>query len=141
MRSLAETPWKAIGLAVTLLCIGTLFLTLGVIALQGNLHVEDKGTPRELVRRGIRRSARADAQPPLALRARRSARGGADTTRCHASQAFAVTVLGSITFVPGAPALSAPTFGRACSVLLRLRRLLLHAVSVLRIQGLRGVLL
>jgi len=53
-----ETPWKAIGLAVALLCIGTLFLSLGVLALQGNLHVDDKGTPRELVR-GRRRAKHA----------------------------------------------------------------------------------
>jgi hypothetical protein len=50
---------------VCLLCIGTLFLTLGVLALEGKLNHEDKGTPRELVRR---RGTRADARrSPSAL--------------------------------------------------------------------------
>jgi hypothetical protein len=46
----AGPPWKAIGLALLLLASGTLFLTLGVLALRGELNTPSKGTPRELVR-------------------------------------------------------------------------------------------
>jgi hypothetical protein len=50
----AEPPRKAIALAVFLLLVGTLFLSLGVLALQGKLPAE-KGTPRELARAAARR--------------------------------------------------------------------------------------
>jgi hypothetical protein len=49
---------------VLLLFFGTLFLTLGVLALYGELNTASKGTPRELVRAPPqrRRGTRADAQ-------------------------------------------------------------------------------
>ena len=100
LRGSAETPWKAIGLAVALLCIGTLFLTLGVLALQGNLHVEDKGTPRELVR-APPEAQHTSRRTALVLAARAAAQC-AQRRSPFATQAFALTVLGSITFVPGA---------------------------------------
>lgn len=112
----AETPWKAIGLAVALLSVGTLFLSLGVLALQGNLHVDDKGTPRELVRvprEGQHASRRAAAA--LAPRVRRRARSGADAAWRHATQAFALTVLGSMTFAPGASESPAHALRQTCA--------------------------
>ena len=97
-------------MAVALLCIGTLFLTLGVLALQGNLHVEDKGTPRELVRaRPEAQNASRRADEALAARA---AAHRAKWRSPVATQAFALTVLGSITFVPGACASWVARFGR-----------------------------
>jgi hypothetical protein len=74
-----------------------------VLALQGNLHVEDKGTPRELVR-GAREGQHASRRAAAALAPRlwRRARSGADTAWRRATQAFALTVLGSMTFAPGA---------------------------------------
>jgi hypothetical protein len=72
--------------------VGVLFLTLGVLALQGKLHSDGKGTPRQLVRR----SARADGRSSRCCTPLRA------LTLARRPQALALTILGSITFIPGA---------------------------------------
>jgi len=64
-----------------LLAVGTLFLSLGLLAMGGQLHLEEKGSARQLARPGE----------------------GSVCSRASLSlcQALALTVLGSLAFLPG----------------------------------------
>lgn len=46
----ADPPLRAIGLALLLLCFGTVLLTLGALSLDGRYHMPEKGSFRQMAR-------------------------------------------------------------------------------------------